>query len=371
MERKDRLLDFVVFILCDYEELLNYGISFFNQPFKTLVSDPFAKTQEPIIEDYKVFLKKHMEPIPEILFQEDLYDDDFQIIGGFLNRGKESLLLSYLNSNYRHGYPDDIDEEGLPYGGNLNLDINKEELRNYFDWYLKFKKVNNEVYISYFMQYLQGIEHSAKDFFKKEIERIEKDEMQFNQLSPSLSNEFKNKKQEHYKKRLYKSIKRNELQVQGFIENFDSKDVFISFEETIINQLEILPVNFNDYNLGIKKINFNRSLSRLSLEYLNYTYFSIKPEYSKKNKVEIESAKNELFRLKSESSSLVNFLNEKGLNNEEINILYNLLNTNKFSVLNIRYHQFNRKVNQFHIFYSFYILDFYKNQLSDIKSFKN
>src|SRR5690606_8717815 len=108
--------------------------------------------------------------------------------------------------------------------------------------------------------------------------------------------------QERYKTKLFKSILNNKVQVAGFFQDFEKNKVFISFEETLFNQLSILPEDFDDYSLNFK---LDTSVSHLSLQYLNYSYFAITPEISEANKTLKEVQQVELDEIKKKNSSLI------------------------------------------------------------------
>lgn len=396
MERKERLLDFVLFIVSDFEELLNDVSRFFKQPFEivyklkdelddgTFVYDTITKeggvivsndaiTTElrtkiklnekyttPVFNEYKDYVEEYLEPLPKKLFIDKNYKENFKTIREFLNKEEESILIEYFNENFCYKYS----KEEYKFADELSI----EELRNYFERYLKFKNVNDKVYISFFVLLLKGIEKHSKKILNKELDKINKYKKQFNQLEYKLTQEFKELMLERYKKKFFKSIAKNKIEVAGFFQNFESEEVFISFDDTLINQLFALPEDFDDYNLDFKLDSY---ISHLSLQYLNYSYFAITPEISEEKKTEREVRQLELDEIKKKNSSLISFLNEKGLTDGDINILINLLHENKFSALKIASIEFSREVILFHILYAFYVFDFYEDRLKSIKDFES
>src|SRR5690606_31262511 len=197
------------------------------------------------------------------------YKDDFKSIREFLSEKEEFILLKYLNDNFCYKF----DKENYK----LAEDFSNEELSGYFKRYIKFKNANDKVYISFFVQLLKGIEKNSKKTIKKELGKIDVYKKQINKLQPKLAEEFRELIQERYKTKLFKSILNNKVQVAGFFQDFEKNKVFISFEETLFNQLSILPEDFDDYSLNFK---LDTSVSHLSLQYLNYSYFAITPEIS-------------------------------------------------------------------------------------------
>ncbi|KAB1067955.1 hypothetical protein F6U93_08415 [Tamlana haliotis] len=345
MTREERLLDFIVFTFCDYE-LLNDIIDFFYQ-------------EKNIIEDYKDFLDENIEEIPEILTSKINYNDDFQSFDEFLDKDEQRLIIEYFSDNYNHYY-----DGGMP------LDISAEDFGNYFEKYLQFKKINSGVYISFFVQFYNSVESLMKSELTNELSHIENTFLQYNRLSLDLSDNFKKLKQKEYEHSLFESINKNHFQVQGFIDNFEKQEFFLDSKETIIHLLETLPVGDYNHCLGGLKFDVKQNLSQLPLEYLNYTYFGVKTENSIEERHKNEELKKELEDLKKKHTLLVTNLDTKGFCDAEINILFNLLQNNKFSKLNIRSNDFSQAVSQFHILYLFFVFDFYEGELDRIKDFK-
>lgn len=369
MKREDRILDFVVFILSDYEELLSHVTYFFIQDkIAPRSEDPFSTKNEPTIEDYRTYINKYVELPRELLSNKnENYKPNFQTIRELISIDEEVVMLEYLNDNFLHGYPEGGDKEGGVYGGNWSLDISKEELNTYFNKYLKFTKVNNKVYISFFVLLFEGIEKDAEKALAEEINKIDGLKRSSNSLSYDLSKKFKEYEQKNYTNKLFRNLENGFFQINGF---FDKNRIYINYEDSLINQLKILPPNFTNHTLSFP-FELHSSLSYLSLQYLEYILFDKKIiDNSEDDKVKLE-IENKLSEFKNKYKDLIDFLKEKSFTDTDINILINLLFQNQFSNLKIRYYSFSRKVHLFHILYSFYVFDNYNNKLDSINDYKN
>src|SRR5690606_27165282 len=168
MNKKDRLLDFVLFVLSDFEELLNEVSWFFKQPFKiqqklkeeldngtfiyesiikqddsfikseirTAVKFPEKEYTFPVFNVYRDYIEEHLKPFPKKLLASENYKDDFKSIREFLSEKEEFILLKYLNDNFCYKF----DKENYK----LAEDFSNEELSGYFKRYIKFKNANDK-----------------------------------------------------------------------------------------------------------------------------------------------------------------------------------------------------------------------------------
>lgn len=217
LNNEERLLDFIAFILSDYSELLDNVNYFFCENFSKEVLSKYDKNKESNI--YKFYLKETIgfDSISKILKQYDLFN--------YTEQNKIDLI-NYLNNNYRHGYPDDVDEEGFAYGGRykINLDFNQFEL--YLDDYFSLSKINKSIFISYFKYLLFEIKDSIMSYLEKEYNLIKKIHYNSIQINPEIKLDFI-----EYYKNFYKS---------NYIKTFN--DNFLFFE---INKNENDSFNIN------------------------------------------------------------------------------------------------------------------------------
>lgn len=357
LNRIDRFYDFVMFVIADQDLMLSDEGRFFQQD-----STDFST----FVNNYKDYIEKHLTLLPVDIYLEFFDDHSYEVkkFEDVVPKKYEQKFVNYFNRLFYENFPDE------QFIGVSSLIITIEDLKNYFKLYLKFTKVNSEVYISYFASAFSFF-YNDTTTFKKEAERLDKFKLHCESLDSALSAELKERKREEYKSRLYECINNGVTQVKGYIEDFSKKEVYLSFEENLIHYLKMLPEDFDNYTFISYGFNYDNRFNHLSLQYLDYTYFGIEPENLKGSQSEIEAIKIELDNLRSKNTKLINFLNEKGFNDKEINILFNLLHKNKFSTLNIRYHPFTKQVSQFHILYCFYIFEFYENALDSIKDFEN
>lgn len=366
MNKKDRIKDFIVFVLCDFSELLNEVTCFFEQKNKP-IDEPFS-IKSNIIKDYRDFLNEHLLPLPDGLPKRN----DNNIVAkpqDLFDKEEKAILLEYLNLNYRHGYPDDVDFEGRAYGGNLELELKKEDLNNYIDYYFRMYETNNKVFVSYFTQTLRDFDLAGYEF-EKEAYHIKKCGVQYENLVPELQEKFKEFKKEHYTKKLYECIDKEVFQTDIVIEDFELLHYYLDFDKTLENQIRILPDNFNDYNLDYS-YDLKLTISYTLIKYINYIFYGIEPVQNERTVIIIKKAQEELDFIKKKNSKLVSFLNNKGFDEREINIIFNLMHLDKFSILNVPYFKAIKQVSQFHLLYSFHIFDYFNEDLNTIKDFKN
>lgn len=364
MDKKDRIKDFIVFVLCDFSELIDEVIYFFEQKNKIIhIDDPFSRLPT-VIKDYRDFLNEHLLSLPDGLPKKndniivdkpkDLFDED-----------EKAIIVNYINDNFRHGFPD-----GDMSTGSSEMDLNRTELDNYMESYLKFVVVNENIFISFFVQYLSRYLNADKEFHREADKIIE-----FEKYCRGLDTEVKapliKKKKEYYIERLYQAFEKRHFQFEIIFENIKERKTFVDFDRTLINALNIIPKNFENYSIDYS-YDFNLGISNANLLYFNYIFYSIEPIQNNYSISDIEKAENDFEHIKKKNSKLITFLNDKGFDNREINITLNLLHLNKFSILKIPYYDLNMDVNKFLILYKFYILDYFLENMQNpsIKDFE-
>lgn len=359
LNNEERLLDFIAFILSDYSELLDNVNYFFCENFSKEVLSKYDKNKESNI--YKFYLKETIgfDSISKILKQYDLFN--------YTEQNKIDLI-NYLNNNYRHGYPDDVDEEGFAYGGRykINLDFNQFEL--YLDDYFSLSKINKSIFISYFKYLLFEIKDSIMSYLEKEYNLIKKIHYNSIQINPEIKLDFIEYYKNFYKSNYIKTFNDNFL----FFEiNKNENDSFnINFKKSLINQvtkikeLEINVIYTRD------NIDFKNDLNGFIFDLFLYTFENIPliKNQSKINKIYDEITK--------EKSDYINFLKGKGFNNNDINNILNILSNNILADLGFKFlKRYNlKKVEIFRLLYFFYVFDFFKehkrNDLKKINDFK-
>lgn len=367
MDKKDRIKDFIVFVLCDFSELIDEVIYFFEQKNKTSYIVDQSSKNAFLINDYRDYLNKHLLPLPNGLPKKndniivdkpkDLFDED-----------EKAIIVNYINDNFRHGFPD-ADMMGNMSIGSSALDLKKEDLDNYIDFYFKFYETNNNVFISYFYQTLRDFDLAGYEF-EKEAYQLKKCYEEYGYLIPELQEKFKELKKEHYTNKLYKCIDKKVFQTDIVIEDFEHLHYYLDFDKTLKNQLRLLPDDFNDYNLDYT-YDLKLTISYTLIKYINYIFYGIEPVQNKRNDFIIKKAQEELDVIKKKNSKLISFLNNKGFEKREINIFFNIMHIDKFSILNVPYFKPLKQVSQFHLLYGFYIFDYLNDNLNTIKDFKN
>lgn len=347
MNKEKILLDFSMFILSDVEELCSLVTDFFGQikrnelpfEFKLLDYEEYIREEilvEEILVDYN--LKSEIKSINDFLSSEELYN-----------------FREYLNNNFRDGFPDG-DEDGS-YGGNSPLELKNADLNKYFDRYLRLRQINQNVFITYYIQLFDSLNGNVIEKLKTETDKIQNIADTKDLLFIDLSKEFVEDRRKKYKEKLFDSVENNIFQFKGFA---DEKGLYFDVKNTLNDYLAYLKTN------EIIDIRYSTNFPVIdnSLDYLLYQFFEYKVLDINHFKNRFSTEKEEilsgvLHTLKKENSDLIKYLSIKNFSSQEIDIIFNVLSDNKFSKLRIRDLNINKQVEFFNFCYLFYILDYY------------
>lgn len=358
LNTEEKLLDFIAFILADFSELLQGVNYFFWDEYSEEVLKGFNTSKDTNI--YKFYLKEtiDLDSIKNTFKLNDLFN--------FSEQNKKDLI-SFINENYRHGFPDDC-EDGCAYGGNLKIDLDISQFNLYLEDYRSLNEINNSVFISYFKYLLQDFEYSITEYLKKEYNQIKKLHYNSKLIKPEVKLDFIEHHKNIYKSNYIKSFNGNYL----FFEiNKDENDNFnINFKNSLIKQitkikeLETTIVYTKDYT------GFESDLNEFKYELFLFVF-------ENKPLIKNLSVINEIYEsILNEKSEFISFLRDKDFNNNDINVILNILSNNSLAELGFKFLK-RLSLNQVEIFrllYFFYVFDFYKekrsNNLKKIKDFE-
>lgn len=361
LNTEEKLLDFIAFILADYSELLDDVNYFFSEnypPNKKLLAN-YKKNIESNF--YKFFLKENIY-IESILKKINI-SENFNFTDN-----EKKVIINYINENYIHGYPDDVDEEGHAYGGRYRINLDLDQFNSYFDEYLSLCEITNNVYVSFFKYYLIEFEDSVISSIVNEYNSIKKLFLKKNDIKPDCMLDFIDTHKKRYKLNYLETYHNKNL---FFIINKSDNDKFIL---DLKSSLKLQITKITEQNIEIKYstdfIKLNDSLNEFYYDlYLNI--FENKP--INKNYINEDLIYNNILNEKKE---YINYLNDKGFENNDVNAILNILSNNSLSEQGFSFlKRYNLKqVEIFHLLYSFYVFDFFKevkkNELTKIKDFE-
>lgn len=355
MTDREILEDFIVFYLCQYDELLSDVIYFFYQKKKVQQQsndDPFDIyiTIEP---NYIKYIHEYIEI--DGLFDDEINTSNLKSLTDLISDNKIKNLANYLNDNFHAGFPNDI-EDGLAYGGGHELDITADELLQYFDnHYLKFHRLNPNLYISFlnqFFTYNRGKAELKITIEKNEIDRLN---IMRSVLPFSEKDDFEKKHNNIYNKKKQDAFSNKPFQFYGFVDQngffFDDKS---TFEKWVILsngfQFEHELDSISDDKIGV---------DYLINKYYRYKFYNEDTVESSDDK--INTLKRNFNKIKKDNRKLILFLNDKGFDDYQCDTILNVLLNNKFSELNLRSLPYVNKGIKFYRFcYLVYIFDFFE-----------
>ncbi|WP_329807184.1 hypothetical protein [Flavobacterium facile] len=348
LNNEERLLDFIAFILADYSELLDNVNYFFCENYSKEVLLKYDKNKESNI--YKFYLKEtidfeYLNTITNVNYQFNFTELD------------KVNLIKYINDNYRHGYPDDF-EDGLITGGNLKINIDKEQFDLYLEEYTSLCEINKTVYISYFKYNLIESEDAILNYLRKEHIKIKTVFKNSFQINSELKLEFVNYHKDKYKLRYLESFNDNKF---FYIVNKNENDEFVlNFKISLLKQL----VNINEINIDMDyskdDIDYENSLNEI---YYNLFLNCFEGKPLSRN----EEGNNKIYNsLLDDKKDYIEYLNKKGFTSNDINNILNILSSNSLSELGFKFiKRYNlKKVETFVILYCFYVFDFF-NEVRD------
>lgn len=348
MTNKEIIEDFTVFYLCQYEELLSKVIWFFNQKPSP---DPFNKNLN-VINNYFEFIRQYIN-IDEVINNEFKLKE-ITNINDVVTDKELQKLVSYLDDNFRWGYPDDF-EDGFSFGGSLKLDVTEMDLvENFNNTYLELHKINPNVYISYLYQFF-GYDNDINSVLKDVIKKFDQLSITINTFTIIEKGKIEEQYEKIYEKKMLDSILDNPFQFYGFV---DKKGFSINKEQS-----------FKNWVIASKGMNLKYEFDSLSsdligTDYLIYKYFRYK-FYEEKflygTNEKVKSLSLEFQTIKDTNRDLINFLKKKGFDSDDCDTILNVLLNNKFSELNLRSIPYISKPNQlFRFCYLFFIFDFFE-----------
>lgn len=337
MDKEKILLDFAVFVLSDVEELCSDITDFFGQVDR---GDSQFDLNHLNYEDY---LRK--EIYTERIIETPNFISEFKTINDLLSNTELNNLKDYLNNNFGEGYPDG---EGI-FIGNSPLQIQNSDLIRYFSEYLKYREINQNVFITYYIQLFDSLYKLVSDKLKIEVEKIQNIKNTKDLLDLQLSNEYTENEHLKFKQKLFKSIKKNNFQFKGIA---DEKGLFFDERKTLNSYLEFLNKNkILNFDYSTKLPNIDKSLN-----YLVYKY-SLFVLYGKQDATDIKIV--ELNEFKIANKKMLDYIYSKGFNALEIDFFINTIHKGYFNELEIRHLDINQ-VKLFHFFYCFYVFEYFE-----------
>lgn len=359
MTPKEILEDFIVYTLLQYEELISPICYFFDQENAMSLFDGREKL------NYVQYIREELKLPVFLELKKDLTVNPKRL-SDLISKPQIEGLIKYLNEKFSQGFPDDVDEEGMAYGGNYSLNLTESELITSFNDYLYFHSINPGVYISFFLQLFYQKFNSVENQLKAETKRVDQLHRYRTNLPEELKEDYKNYHKEKFTRALFHSLEEEPYQYQGF---FDDKGLYINDRSTLKKWLKISKQKKIKYDLQNIP---STGVSFLSYQYFQYEFFKFSfQEGSKENK---EVLKNQFIALFKNNYSLVNYLKSKDFEEDEIKIILNFLTHNKYEDLGIRKIDFNQ-VEFFRLCYLFYIFDFFKEikgiDFEEEKDFRN
>jgi len=355
MNKEKIIIDFIVFILLDFEELLSDEIYFFDQ---TKREDSLLKQIDLIEVEYEKYLQTRIN-LSDIIVDKEIEFTQLNKVDEILNSKEIYNIVAFLNNNYKHGFPDDF-EDGLAFGGNYNLEISTSELIEYFYKYLSYDPLNKNVYITYYIQFMKNIIYFAEKQFEIDKKRIDKINVSKELLEIREKIEFVENKKNYFKEVLFKSVENLHFQLKGFA---DDHGVFIDFEQSLSEILKFAKTKgHNNINDTIKTFDNKNHLANLTNQYFELIVLNANNTELKYDTVKQRELASELLKLKEENTDLIEYLITKKFSDSEIDIILNTLSDGHYNDLNIRNLNFTQQINYFHFCYAFYIFDFFNEK---------
>lgn len=338
MDKEKILLDFAVFVLSDVEELCSHITNFFGQV------DRGNSQFDLNLLNYEDYLRQEINTSG--IIESPNFKSELTSINDLLSSAELNNLKDYLNNNFGEGYPDG---EGT-YIGNDPLQLHNADLVRYFNSYLKYREINQNIFITYYIQLFDTLSKLVSDKLKNEVEKIQNIKNTKDLLDFKLSNEYVENEHLKFKKKLFKSIRKNNFQFKGIA---DEKGLYFDERKTLYSYLEFLNKN------EIQNFDYPAILPNIdkSLNYLVYKYYLFLL-YGKQDSTDSKIIKLNEFKIA--NKSILDYIESKGFNALEIDFFINTIHEGYFKDLEIRYLNVNQ-VQLFHFFYCFYVFEYYEN----------
>lgn len=337
MNKEKILLDFAVFVLSDVEELCSYTTDFFGQVNRG--DSPFDLN----LLNYEDYLRQEINT--REIIESSNFKTELTSINDLLSSAELNNLKEYLNNNFGEGYPDG---EGT-YKGNVPLELKNSDLVRYFNAYLEHRKINQNVFITYYIQLFETLNKSVSHKLKDEVEKIQNIKNTKDLLDFKLSSEYTENEHIKFKQKLFKSIKKNNFQFKGIA---DEKGLYFDERKTLHSYLEFLDKSeIQNFDYPAKLPNIDKSLN-----YLVYKYYLF-VLYGKQDSTDSKFI--ELNEFKIANKGIVDYIESKGFNALEIDCFINTIHGGYFNDLDIRYINI-KQVQLFHLFYCFHVFEYFE-----------
>lgn len=348
MTNREILEDFIVFYLCQFDELLSKVIFFYHsENAERLLGDTFQESR------YQKFIRHYIEI--EKFIDKEFEQTDINSLSDIIPKDKIKDLAHYLNENFRAGYPDE-EEDGFVYGGNYELYITESELIDGFNNdYITLFRLNPNFYISHLYQLFQFNYSSSKqkiDINKEIIDSLYITKNTFSLIEKGEIGEHYNNK---YKKKMLDSLIKRPLQFNGFI---DKNGVFIDDIMSFRNWVIVS----NGFKIK-SEFDFLTD-EKIGADYLIYKYYRYKfynEDTVESSEDEINGLKIKFNKIKEKNRKLLIFLKDKGFDDNQCDSILNVLLDDEFYYLNLRSFPYIKKQVEFFRFcYFVYIFDFFE-----------
>lgn len=342
MNTKDILTDFTIYLLLLGDEFRNDELQFFDKNTK----------EEASYNNYLLAINNLVD-VESFHWDSDLESPILKVktLNDIISEKEIEFLQDYIKNEFDFGYPNEINEDGFPWGETLQLDFTIEEIKYHFKDYVELRKSNTLHYITYYQQFLNYLYEHVKISIEATKSNIDNFYTNRNSLDVSLFSELTDELKSELKKKLLKSTQNTLFQVQG---GFDDFGFILNFKDTLKSILELNNSKYSELNLDIKPKQY--------FALAEYEYYLFKIE-GKNIFTKTEVQKNlqkEFISLKEKNAEQIQFLKNKDFNSTEIDIILNCFSLNKFSALNIRSIQNLKGVLFFRMVYLFFRFEFLK-----------
>lgn len=348
--KEDLIRDFIMVYLSKVPEVEGPVCHFFDGS----IMSEFSDAQFDIDKNYLVFIEKEHQIDWLKNPQQNVENLNINEISDLLDDDEIISLAEYLN-NYNYG------EYYEEYYGNLNT----EDIHQHCRSYLRYRAINNGIFISYLLFKIGYILHYYIESDLKDLV-LEIDKLYNTKtfVGVSFESEYTQTIKSKYFNNYFQNLE-STFQFYGF---FDEKGLFVDTDLTLTNALRFYLNNEIDYynNQDTLKLEISRMMSYLQIRYFYFKFFGKEPDdLFDEHK---EHLKEEFDKFKSTNSKLVNFLSEKSYDSQEIDIILNMVSNNRYSELDIRYITLDQ-VSLFRILWLFGIFEYFT--VVEIHQFKS
>lgn len=341
MNKKDLLTDFSVHLLLKEEETFDNELLFFVKNENT----------QPDYQEYVTTIKKFISD--DYIWDSDI-DGPIEKVSELTDIITEKEIIffqDYLYSEFRFGYPSDVDEEGFVSGESYGINFSIEDIKFYFKEFLNLRYLNPYHYISYYQQYVNFLLSKSGIILSDIYLEINNFIKVKDSINSSLYSQLKDDFEFELRKDLLKNAQNTTFQVIG---GFDENGFILNYDETL---KVILKSNSSEITLPNLSVEVESNFGIIKYEYYKYKIDRVQ---SNSSSDEIKKLKEEFNNLKDKNHSQIEYLKERGFSNVQIDRVLNCFAFNKFNNLDIRHIRDLTKVNHYRLFYFFYRYDFLK-----------